>query len=271
MDRTEDFFAAFTRHIGFGDTAQVLKKRTTLPFNRTADDILGAIRAINGNIDSVKDPFVGRSELMLTRSESMNDAERDEFVRDTEFEINRVEQLIHDVADAINSGEVEAKGDIRLHIGEALKTLEKMLTDTKKSLSYLKIQRAAVKRHIVASQPTRIGSSASKPTTKPPDSPFYKMLQQEQDTVRSELLELNSQYDKAEASLEEIVEMIGSFNEIVTEQTDLIHQITNNVEEALENVSQGKSEVDKAAEKAQYQHLTLSILIIVMGIWLLLS
>lgn len=287
MDRTDDFFEYFSEFNSIGSASKVLDKKDRNYFNEAANKIANLLYSINKSIEETRESFVDQYQTILAKKSDMSDEERAIFVQQTTTSLNNSEQFINQLADNIKSGKMRLKGSSIDHAIGVLTCLNSSLNKSKRNFTIMKAQREQVqlKLNSIKAQPPSIKSSYTNQNKTAYnqdldnnssnnlkiDQNYQLQLEQEHDSVLNELLDFHDQLTQTERIAEEIATLTRTFNELMVDQTERIVVIRSEVEKATDNYESGTKEIKKSISKTKFQHLWMSIAILVLSFVLILK
>ena len=290
MDRTDDFFEYFSEFNSIGSASKVLDKKDRNYFNEAADKIANLLYSINKSIEETRESFIDQYQTILAKKSYMSDEERAIFIQQTTLSLNNSEQFINQLADNVKSGKMRLKGSSIDHAIGVLTCLNNSLNKSKRNFTIMKAQREQVqlKLNTIKANPPSTKSTYTNQNKSAYNQEFdlnnndssnnlkidqnYQLqLEQEHDTVLNELLDFHDQLTQTERIAEEISTLTRTFNELMVEQTERIVVIRSEVEKATDDYESGTKEIKKSISKTKFQHLWMSLAILILSFILILK
>lgn len=289
MERTEEFFEYFSEYNSIGSASKVLDKADHNYFNEAANKIATLLYSINQSIEETRESYIDQYQTILARKSDMTNEERKIFIEQTATSLHNSETFIEQLADNIKSGKMRLKGSAIDHAIGVLTCLNQSLNKSKRNFTIMKAQREQVqlKLSTIKANPPPINStyiSPSKTKYNPDldsdddnssnfkiDINYQQQLEQEHDNVLNELLEFHDQLTQTERIAEEIATLTQTFNELMVEQTERIVVIRSEVEKATEDYESGTKEIKKSISKTKFQHLWMSVAILLLSLILIVK
>ena len=265
------------------DLNKLLKSRISNPFNEASETIANTIKSLLQSIQDTAPSFIDKYNSILSLSSSMDDEQRQAFVKETEKSINKLEKLITELAENVNSGKMGLKGQAIDHSQGVFAYLDKNLNQARRDLQFLCVQREYVISKSRAAIPTlpvpvqnyNARSAKTMEISKPKKTvvaPGYeRSLLQEHDNIVDELLDFNSELNVTDEQMGNIAMMVKSFNELITRQNQQIRIIKADVEKAQENYEESHHDINKTIDRTKFQHLWMAFVIIILGLMLLIK
>ncbi|EAY22886.1 hypothetical protein TVAG_076330 [Trichomonas vaginalis G3] len=283
MNRTVEFFTFLSKNQDDRDLNKLLKSRISNPFNEASETIANTIKSLLQSIQDTAPSFIDKYNSILSLSSSMDDEQREAFVKETEKSINKLEKLITELAENVNSGKMGLKGQAIDHSQGVFAYLDKNLNQARRDLQFLCVQREYViskSRAAIPTLPVPVQNynarsakimEISKPKKTVVAPGYERSLLQEHDNIVDELLDFNSELNVTDEQMGNIAMMVKSFNELITRQNQQIRIIKADVEKAQENYEESHHDINKTIDRTKFQHLWMAFVIIILGLMLLIK
>lgn len=268
MDLTEQFFIHMHK-----DLAWIASKKSQRidpsPFHVAANQIIAAIKNSMETMVEISDDFIDSECTVISKKSTMAETERTEWLNEFHHQLQEFRNQAATLFQTMQKGSISESE--KQASAQVFKTIEFYVQQFNEKLRFM-VQRRQETLNIVqqAMNQGKVRSTIhaipqDNNIDTPIDPSFAQSLKRRHDII-TDLTQTSQQLNSVETVLSEIQAMHVLFNELLEEQNMKIDMIKDNLDEAHDNYESALPQIDKARERAKFQHLWMSLVMFLLGL-----
>jgi len=270
-------------------TLNSLINEKNFPFNYSADQIMNLMKIVQDYINSQKDDYIDRNEIILFTQARMSDENRNDFDLYVQKQIDEIENLKENLLTQVKNKNIVLR-DLKTHSISVFKYLEYSKNKIERNWKSINIERKKLlstaneslierrsqeydKREQAQKSPRKQSKASDqliqkmKNYPKSSDSPkldyFSRLSMAKEQTELNNLFDLGHQCDRIENLTREIFDMQKAYFELISEQNNRISQIERMIDESAQDIEKGTEELKQSSKKLK--HLSISLVILMLS------